>query len=552
MLVGIDVGGTNIDGVLIENKKIIKTSKNHVDRDKLFETIKSTLLELLEGIDPAKIERINLSTTISTNAIVEDKIDRVLMILQGGPGIKNNFEDTLENIVYINGYVDHRGKVVKDFDPKIIKDLKGYKDLRALGVVSKFSTRNPDTENLIGKSLEDNFDYISLGHTMSGQLNYPRRVYTTYLNSAVSRTFSNFVEMLEKSLIERGITAPVFILKADGGTMTLKDSLKKPVESILSGPAASFMGISALENTRSDSIYIDIGGTTTDIFFLVDGLPLYEEKGIEINGLKTLVKGIYSRSIGLGGDSSIEIKEGRIKIGPERKDRPAALLGKYPTLTDALVSLDLLDLGNNDLAIKAIETLGENLKVNYQEISKEVIKNFTSRIYEKVRELLEEINSKPLFTVKEVLENRKILPEEIILIGGPAKVLRPFVEERFSIRTRVVDHYEIANAIGACLSRPTLDLNLHADTKRRILSIPEGNIYKEVSPSFTLENGIDLVREVLKDRAKDFGEENREVEILEANSFNMVDNYIFGKNIRIKGQLRPELIYNLWGDNIEG
>ena len=99
MLVGIDVGGTNIDGVLIENKKIIKTSKNHVDRDKLFENIKSNLLELLEGIDPAKIERINLSTTISTNAIVEDKIDRVLMILQGGPGIKNNFEEFRQNSI---------------------------------------------------------------------------------------------------------------------------------------------------------------------------------------------------------------------------------------------------------------------------------------------------------------------------------------------------------------------------------------------------------------------------------------------------------------------
>ncbi len=124
--------------------------------------------------------------------------------------------------------------------------------------------------------------------------------------------------------------------------MSLEAAEEKPVETILSGPAASFMGINAMLDTDKDAILLDIGGTTTDIFFLANGVPLFEPLGIQIGEYKTLVRAIYSVSIGLGGDSSIEIVGGKIKIGPERKGRPYAYGGPVATPTDAMLVLGLI------------------------------------------------------------------------------------------------------------------------------------------------------------------------------------------------------------------
>lgn len=554
LIIGIDVGGTNIDGVIIKNKKILKKVKNPVDRSKLFETIYQTLKELIDDVDKTQIKRINLSTTISTNAIVEKKIEDVLMIIQSGPGIKNDFSKDFKFLEEITGYVDHRGIVVRELNKNEIQRIQkknDYKNIDSLGVVTKFSTRNPQSEIKIKDILKDDFQYISLGHSLSGNLNFPRRVNTVFLNSSVSKVFSNFLHNIKLALKEEGIDAPVYILKADGGTMLLEDGYDFPVQSVLSGPAASFMGITALEETNTDSIYLDIGGTTTDIFFLVDGQPLFEPNGIEIDGRKTLVRAIFSSSIGLGGDSYAQVKEGEIKIGPERLDFPLALGGKYPTVTDAMRVLDLIDFGDKDKSLKGLEVLGNELGVDAIEISKNILKKSAEIIYTAVNELLEKINSKPLFTVREVLEGRKLIPEEIKIIGGPAKVLAPFIEERFNLSTRVTENSEIANAIGAALSKPTYEINLHADTVRKFLSIPEADIYRNIAGSFSLEEGKSILIELLEDRGKLLGEEIPDIEILEENEFNMVDGWNFGKNIRIKGQIRPGLLFPLRSDNFE-
>jgi len=112
VIVGIDMGGTNIDGVIIENGRIIKTIKRPTDRGDLFNTIYSTLKELLDGYDKSQIERINLSTTVSTNAIVENKLTPVGMIIQPGTGMAYDFLACGKENAFITGYVDHRGKVV--------------------------------------------------------------------------------------------------------------------------------------------------------------------------------------------------------------------------------------------------------------------------------------------------------------------------------------------------------------------------------------------------------------------------------------------------------
>ena len=554
MIIGIDVGGTNIDGVIIDNKKIIKRIKNTVDKENLSPTIFKAIKELTHDIDKSKIQRINLSTTISTNAIVERKIEEVLLIIQSGPGIQNNFSNKFEYLEEVEGYVDHRGVVVKELDLVEIENIKSkrkYQHLDSVAIVTKFSTRNPESEIKIKTALEDRDKYITMGHSLSGNLNFPRRVNTAYLNSSVSKIFSNFLDYIKNVLETEGINAPIYILKADGGTMDMENAHTFPVQSILSGPAASFMGISALEDTTNDSIYLDIGGTTTDIFFLADGIPLFEPVGIEINELKTLVRSIYSHSIGLGGDSVIKIVDGKIVIGPERLDRSMILGGKYPTVTDAMAILNLIDFGDKEKAIPSMEILSSEINLDVVTFSQNVLEKCSEFIFSTVQVLLEKINSKPLYTVKEVLEGKKLQPKEIKIIGGPAKILSKYIEKIFNLKTIVTENHEIANAIGAALSKPTFEVNLHADTMNKILSIPEENVYENISTKFTLEDGRKMVINYLKNKSKSSLDENPDIEIIEENEFNMVDGWNYGKNIRIKGQIQPGLIYSMRGDNIE-
>src|SRR5699024_432535 len=180
-------------------------------------------------------------------------------------------------------------------------------------------------------------------------------------NTEIRNIFTETIQSIKKNLNKEGVDAPLFILKADGGTMDIDTAEERPIETILSGPAASFMGINAMLQTEEDGILLDIGGTTTDIFFLADGVPLFEPSGIKIDNYKTLIRSIYSTSIGLGGDSFIEVKNNQIKIGPERKGYPIAFGGNYPTPTDAMVVLELITDGDQDQAYKAMESLGEEI-----------------------------------------------------------------------------------------------------------------------------------------------------------------------------------------------
>lgn len=569
MIVGIDMGGTNIDGAIIDNGKIMKTIKKPTDRSDLLGTIWTTLKELLDGYDKTSIERINLSTTISTNAIVEGKVSSVGMIIEPGPGMPYDSLACGDENIFISGYIDHRGNIVKDLDLSEIREgwrLFREKNIKAFAVVTKFSTRNPEHEKRIKKEIirctQYDTPFITMGHTMSGKLNFPRRVYTSYLNSAVHSTFREFTTNIRDSLEREGIAAPVFILKADGGTMSLNKSEEKPVETILSGPAASFMGISALMPTDKDAILLDIGGTTTDIFFLADGVPLFEPLGIRIGEYKTLVRAIYTVSIGLGGDSAISIDNGNLKIGPNREGKPYAFGGPKPTPTDAMVLLGLMDdeiphyVQDDIKAVKkrakeAIEILEREINIGPEEIAELILDKMGDIIKDKVRGILEEINTKPVYTIKELLYGKKIEPKLINIIGGPAKVLAPVLKEKFNLPCNYPKQYEVANAVGAALSRPTTEITMHVDTYKKVLSVPELELYEKVSHGFNLKNAKERALELVRKSALNMGatEEEIEAEIIEESSFNMVRGfYTTGKDIRVKAQIKPGLIHQMRGD----
>lgn len=557
MIVGLDMGGTHIDGVLIHKGKIINKIKNPTDRKDLFKTIWNALKQLLEGYDKNKINRINLSTTVSTNAIVEGKTSSVGMIIQSGPGLNYDFKGCGDEYASISGYIDHRGKIVGPLDEQEIEEIRRIfieKNMETCAVVTKFSTRNPSHELKIKKILEKDFSTISMGHTLSGKLNFPRRVHTAYLNSAVYHTFNEFAMNIKKSLEEQGIDAPLFILKADGGTMDMESAQLKPVETILSGPAASFMGINAMIPIEDDAVLLDIGGTTTDIFFVADGVPLFEPLGIRIDRYDTLVRAIYSVSLGLGGDSSIEIHDGNIKIGPDRKGPAIAFGGTNPTPTDAMVVLGKIHVEDMKRSYDSMKQMGNTLGLSPEDFSKKVLDTMADIIKEKVDRLLIEINSRPVYTVKEVLYGRKLEPKSINLIGGPANILAPILEKKFNLPAYYPENYQISNAVGAALAKPTMEINMIADTQRKILSVPELGLYENIDRGYDLNRARNRAIDIIKKAAMDMGtlEDDIETDIMEESSFNMVDGfYTSGKNIRIKAQIKPGLIYNLRSEKFE-
>jgi len=548
MILGIDVGGTHTDAVLIDNYEVKKTAKVLTNQENLIESFHQAAQEILKAEDLGKLDRIVLSTTMSTNAIVQGKVDKVGMILASGPGLSQAMLKINEYTHFISGYVNHRGIKIADINPEEITSIsESLRDnaIRHVGIVGKFSTRNPDLETRISDMINGDFDHISFGHRMSGNLNFPRRIATTYLNAAIWNTYNNFAGEVLKFVDTIQVDAPIYILKADGGTSEISQSAKYPVGTILSGPAASIMGILSLSQCGEDAIALDIGGTTTDIAIFADGVPLLEPFGVTIEGHKTLTRGLRSRSIGIGGDSKVHWENGELHIGPERIGPAAAFGGPHPTPTDAMIILGLTDIGDSQMAEAAVGRLAEKIGTSIEDTSKMIFDKACRLIADAVQDMIEEINNKPVYTIHEIIEDKKITPKALFVVGGPARPMASHLGNLLGCPTHIPEHAEVANAIGAALARTTTEITLLADTEKKTLTIVEEGIQQEITSKFSRHDGIAILQDKLRERALKMGanEADLETEIIEDQEFNMVRGYYTtGKNIRLKAQIKPGLI----------
>ena len=265
MIIGLDVGGTHTDVVLLDRKGLVRQIKVLTDQKDLFGTVLSGLDSIMDGIEPEKISRVVLSTTLTTNAIVQNKVIPVGIIVTSGPGIHPELHRTNEDYYVVSGAIDHRGREIQPVSADEVKKIAGKlhsKGIQYVGVIGKFSTRNPSHELKIKSLIEEDFDKIFLGHTISGNLNFPRRIATTYLNAAVYPIHREFFEAVNNSLAKKGLSLPIHILKADGGTMSFKSSIDFPGQTILSGPAASVMRAIPAAPDSEDIVVLDIFSTS--------------------------------------------------------------------------------------------------------------------------------------------------------------------------------------------------------------------------------------------------------------------------------------------------
>jgi N-methylhydantoinase A len=548
MILGIDVGGTHTDAVLIDRFRVVKKAKVPTDGENLLSSLLGVTTELVDEQAVGAIDRVVLSTTLSTNAIVQNKIDRVGMVLLSGPGLSPSLLEIPEDTHFLNGYVNHRGIEISAIDPREAARIAERFQARGIahaGVVGKFSTRNPVQEIGIKEVLDARLRHVSLGHRMSGRLNFPRRIATTHLNEAVWDLYRRFATEVLRFVRERRITAPIYILKADGGTFDIRQSLELPVQTILSGPAASVMGIMTMTGCSQDAIALDIGGTTTDIAVFADGVPLFEPFGLTIEGRKTLIRGLRTKSIGVGGDSVVRIQGGALSIGPDREGPAAAFGGPLPTPTDAMIVLGLTAIGDRDQAESSLRPIADALHTSLGETAALIFRKTCGQITAHVRDVIDEINNQPVYTIHELLEGKRLQPRLLYVVGGPAEPMAAELGRLLECEPRIPAHAEVANAIGAALARTTAEMTLLADTERQILSIAEEGFQIPITRRFTSQDAIRIGREKLYDKALRMGaaDEEIDIEVVEAQEFNMVrECTTTGKNIRVKVQIKPGAI----------
>ena len=549
MILGIDVGGTHTDAVLLENFQVRKKTKVPTNQLHLVSSLIGVMDEILRGEDMTALERVVFSTTLSTNAIVQGKTDRVGMIVASGPGLAPEAIRVNEDTRFVSGYVSNRGIEVAPIQKGEVAaaaaDLKAA-GISHLGVVGKFSPRNPAHENEIAEIVRDGFRHVSLGHRMSGNLNFRRRIATTYLNASVFDLYSRFVGEILEFAGKAGIRAPIYILKADGGTFEIRRSAEQPVQTILSGPAASVMGILSLADCAGkDAVALDMGGTTTDIALLADGVPLLEPLGVTIEGHRTLIRGLKTRSIGLGGDSRVRVDRGKLCIGPRREGPAAAFGGAHPTPTDAMILLGLTRIGDAAKAGTAVAEIAGKLGLSVMDAARVIFERTCRDIAAAVTDMVEEVNNKPVYTIHELLEGKKIEPSSLFIVGGPAAAVAPRLGEMLGCETVIPRDAEVANAFGAALARTTAEITLLAETERGCLTIAEEGIEMKIPAHFTRRDILRIGMEKLRERALRLGarDSDIETEIVEDQEFNMVRGfYATGKNIRIKAQVKPGLI----------
>ncbi len=548
MIIGLDVGGTHTDAVLLGDEGVIRSSKVPTDHADLFATVLTGIEAITDGIDPAGVRRAVLSTTLTTNAIAEKKIPPVGMIVSAGPGIDPRLFKTHEDFAVVSGAMDHRGREVEPLDAKQIRkaaEAFREKGIRNLGVVSKFSPRNPAHELAVADRIGAQFEQVFLGHRISGTLNFPRRVATTYLNAAVYPIHREFFSAVEKSLAQKGLDIPIHILKADGGTMSIGASIDFPGQTILSGPAASIMGALAFSFEGEDCLVLDIGGTTTDIAVLVDRSPLLSPLGIEIGPHKTLIRALETRSIAVGGDSAVRVEGGRLTIGPDRLGPPMAHGGPAPTPTDALSIIGRKKTGDRDRALSGFAPLAAKLGISAEEAARRAIEEACETILAETGAMIDRLNKKPVYTVSEIREGFRIRPEKMLALGGPAHHFAADLERLSSYKVGVVPRWKVANAVGAALARTTCEVNLFADTQIGSAASPEENYSTRVGREFTLEKAKASAFELLRQKAIKMGAapEDLEMEVIESLEFNMVRGFsTTGRNIRVRAQVRPGLI----------
>jgi len=341
---GVDTGGTYTDAVLVNRttKEIVSSAKALTTRKNLFlgifSAIDSCLNDISEKFSPEDISIVCLSTTLATNAITEGYGGTICKLLIGynEPLLQNQGfleEMACDDIIWLAGGHDVQGNEVAPLDEETAKKeiLKRQNSVEAFAISGYFGIRNPDHELRIKKLVEKLTDLpVTCAHELTSRLNSVNRAISAGHNARLIPLLKNLISDIDQALERLNISAPLMIVKGDGAIVPAKWASERPIETILSGPAASSVGAYHLTGCK-DVWVADMGGTTTDIALLINGRPSINEQGAYISHRRTMVEAVDIHTVGIGGDSLVEIDaQGDILLGPCRAIPLCLLANDYP------------------------------------------------------------------------------------------------------------------------------------------------------------------------------------------------------------------------------
>jgi len=358
LVMGIDTGGTYTDGVLIDlsSNAIVKKYKTETTHHDLAICIKETIKNLLANVQEEKIARICVSTTLATNMILENKGGKVALILIGYDHDlmkKYRFYDRLgaQAVGLFAGGHDVKGKQKEELDVKGIESFvkQHTKEVDAFAVSSYFSVYNPSHEQRVKRIIKEIAEKpVVCGHELSEKLDSVKRAATASLNAKLIPEIKKLIDGIITCMKELDLKIPLFIVKGDGSIVSYSIAQERPIETILSGPAASAIGAKDLGKQKT-FIVIDIGGTSTDVGMCKDETLKINPLGVKINDIYTHVNALDMVTIALGGDSKISFRDDEITVGPDRVLPMCRLALQYPRVGNYLRALPTLYIITEEL-----------------------------------------------------------------------------------------------------------------------------------------------------------------------------------------------------------
>ena len=367
---GIDAGGTYTDVAVYDFR-----DNRVVQKAKALTTKWDFTIGIGKALDPLdaallkQVDLVSISTTLATNAIVEGRGQKVGLLILPPYGLFDPPDIPYRPIAVLRGKLEINGSEIAPIDPAqvraVVREMIDTHQVTAFAVTGYASHVNPSHELQVKEIVREQTGmHVSCGHEVARGVNYRIRAETAVLNARIIPCLEAFIDDVRESLHARGIDAPQMVVKSDGSLMNAPTARLRPIETILSGPAASVAGARYLVGA-TDALVVDIGGTTTDTAVIRNGMVATCEDGATVGGWRTLVKALDMRTLGLGGDSLIACQRRKIRIGPGRVAPISWLARQHGRTMDALGylrrQLDYFDssTGGMDLLVLNGQAIGD-------------------------------------------------------------------------------------------------------------------------------------------------------------------------------------------------
>jgi N-methylhydantoinase A/oxoprolinase/acetone carboxylase beta subunit len=443
MRIGIDVGGTNTDAVLMDGRQVLAEFKTLTTPD-----VTDGIVAALSGLQrarpfpPEQVSTVMIGTTHFTNAVVEaQRLAPTATLRLGLPATAalppmTDWPDRLRGVLGQHSYLCHGGyefdgRIISEFDEKEIREAASdiaAKGIKTVAVSAVFSPVNADMEMQAAEVLRNMIPgvSVSLSHEI-GRVGLLERENATILNACLHELAENITAALESAVRGAGIEAPVYISQNDGTLMSVEYCRQYPVATFASGPTNSMRGAAFLSG-RTDCVVIDVGGTTSDVGVLVNGFPREAAVAVDIGGVRTNFRMPDVLPVGLGGGSIVASDAGQVTVGPRSvgyaiQQRALIFGGDTVTATDLAVAAGLCDVGDRGRVAG---------------LDRDLVRHGIQLIQERLAELVDRVKTSPG-------------PLPVVIVGGGSILLGDRLEGASEILKP--DHFAVANAIGAAIAQ---------------------------------------------------------------------------------------------------